>query len=896
MASADEQILAAAGVVSANIAASAGDRALLAQNILGQARNLVEGMIVRHAAGVGTAPFAYSAVAGAAAMVSANGKANFLTKFHKLLQISTSHYTPDSTGAERLMLKYYETFLRIRDMARDDFGLTILDNLEDFPLDLDEALREYYEKIAERVDASRPLQPNPDNRDRYYIHGIRPFFVNGRVYYEVTFYEATNKVSKFDRVIGFTHIDLTDKYSANLTLHAETIQVMGRSMPITIIKDWEVSIRPCEFDNFARFFGQAIRVNSGNSEYRALMEYLTTTKTNLLDIVDMADAPYAALKAGCTRRATTPRIFPMLDAARDIIRRKAKGHNVLRYLLLSMFNKHIKIQFAPAQSGLMSGLRLQNGCNPFDTMPFCTSLKKHNPQFMDLAESLDLTGREHELLARRVKNNVEDRGMIYTPEAELQVFGNVDQLITDHNNKLWSGHRSTRTLIKDRGHVFLQEYEDGTVKILDRLKTLATTGIAGYQSAVQQWLAQVAPAPDDPVKVDALQRLFSQSELALIYGAAGTGKSTMVDLISSYFHDKDILFLAHTNPAVDNLKRKVKRTGAPFRTIQSHLNSGDATAYDILVIDECSTVSNADMLKVLENTSFSLLILVGDVFQIESIQFGNWFSLARSFVPSSAVFELTTPYRNRNQDLLDLWTTVRELRADIVETLVRNHYSNDLDESLFQPLAPDEIILALNYDGLYGINNINRFLQSSNPGAAISWGVNLYKVGDPVLFNESDRFRPTIYNNLKGRIVAIEKFTDRIQFDISLERPVTAFDVDGIQLQYVSDSTVRFSVYARGNGDDDDDSNHRTVPFQVAYAIAIHKAQGLEYDSVKVVITEANESDITHSIFYTAITRARETLRIYWSAETQDVVVRNLVQNSNNNKDVALLKARRIQP
>ena len=48
------------------------------------------------------------------------------------------------------------------------------------------------------------------------------------------------------------------------------------------------------------------------------------------------------------------------------------------------------------------------------------------------------------------------------------------------------------------------------------------------------------------------------------------------------------------------------------------------------------------------------------------------------------------------------------------------------------------------------------------------------------------------------------------------------------------------------------------MPFQVAYAVSIHKAQGLEYDSVKIVITDANEDDITHSIFYTVVTRARE--------------------------------------
>jgi ATP-dependent exoDNAse (exonuclease V) alpha subunit len=48
-----------------------------------------------------------------------------------------------------------------------------------------------------------------------------------------------------------------------------------------------------------------------------------------------------------------------------------------------------------------------------------------------------------------------------------------------------------------------------------------------------------------------------------------------------------------------------------------------------------------------------------------------------------------------------------------------------------------EGILCLNYDGLYGINNINRFLQSSNPNSAVEWGSATYKIGDPVVFNDS---------------------------------------------------------------------------------------------------------------------------------------------------------------
>ena len=282
-----------------------------------------------------------------------------------------------------------------------------------------------------------------------------------------------------------------------------------------------------------------------------------------------------------------------------------------------------------------------------------------------------------------------------------------------------------------------------------------------------------------------------------------------------------------------------------------------------------------------------------DVYQIESIQFGNWFGIVDSFIPGTSVFELTTPFRTKNSALLQFWKKVRDLDDDIAEIMAHNSYSTVLDKTLFQSQDQDEIILCLNYDGLYGINNINRFLQSSNPGAATTWRVSTYKVGDPILFHETERFRPVIYNNLKGRIVRIEQGPGLIEFDVELDRPLSEFDVDDVDdLEWIDDSIVRFSVYEQDTSDEDDDSLNTTVPFQVAYAVSIHKAQGLEYDSVKIVITDANEDDITHSIFYTAVTRARESLQIFWTPETQQSVLHSLTRNVNR-KDVTLLASRR---
>ena len=891
MTTVSEQIQSADEAICRNIEALADQRALLSQNILSQLRNLVEGVAVRLHTGSPDTEYNYAAIEPGLAFVKGNARFNFLGKFYKLIQKSASHYTLEGDASERLMLKYYEYLYRIRSLLQDSCGVSVLANLEAFPVDLDPSLREYHEKIAARIEAVHSARPERATQDRYYIHKTRPFFRDGRVYYEVTFYPAINKVSKFDRIIAFTNIDMTDKYAAMLTIQQDSIEVLGQKMPIMIIRKWEVSIRPCEFNNFARLLGITLAVQTGSVEYRYLMHRLTAGSGSLLDLVDMPDNKYAAVRDAGTAGAAKSQIFPLLDQVRRIVKSAASGHNVLRYLMLRMNNQIIKRQYQSEVCGRLSGMNLKYGCIPFDTMPFCTSLPGHNPRYWDLVESLDTTDRNHELLVRRVKNNVEHHGLLYTPQADLEEFGDINGLISTYNNKLYYTHIE-RKLVLDKGYVFIRQYEDDTVAIIEKLQEFASSGIAGYTQAVERWLDETPRGIDDQVKIDALKLLFTQSCVALIYGAAGTGKSTMVNHIANYFNDKKKLFLAHTNPAIDNLKRKVTAQNSEFRTISSHIyRSATDPEYDLLIIDECSTVSNADLISVLGKTSFRLLVLVGDVYQIEAIQFGNWFGIVRSFIPSTSVFELTTPFRTKNDSLLDFWNKVRNIDDDIAEVMARNGYSTVLEKTLFKTDSRDEIILCLNYDGLYGINNINRFLQSNNSGEATTWRVSTYKIGDPVLFNETERFRPVIYNNLKGWIVGIVYIPGRIQFDVKLDRPLSAFDVVSSELEWMGDSIVRFFVYEYDTSDDDDSLN-TTVPFQVAYAVSIHKAQGLEFDSVKIVITDANEDDITHNIFYTAVTRSRDRLRIFWTPETQQKVVQSL-RSRTNPKDVAILASRR---
>ena len=269
----------------------------------------------------------------------------------------------------------------------------------------------------------------------------------------------------------------------------------------------------------------------------------------------------------------------------------------------------------------------------------------------------------------------------------MEKYGNVDELAKEYNRRLYYKHREHRQILLDKNYAFIAEYENDTVAIINKLHEYAVPGIAGYTQSIDRWLDETTHKIDDEIKVNALRQLFSQSRVALIYGAAGTGKSTIIDHIAQYFNEKSKLFLAHTNPAIDNLKRKVTSQNVDFRTISSQIRREPSEQnYDLLVIDECSTVSNSDLIKIIEHSSFKLIVLVGDMYQIESIQFGNWFSIISSFIPNTSVFELTKPYRTKNQALLDFWDKVRSIEDDIAEVMARNNYSTVLDTSISSKL------------------------------------------------------------------------------------------------------------------------------------------------------------------------------------------------------------------
>ena len=169
------------------------------------------------------------------------------------------------------------------------------------------------------------------------------------------------------------------------------------------------------------------------------------------------------------------------------------------------------------------------------------------------------------------------------------------------------------------------------------------------------------------------------------------------------------------------------------------------------------------------------------------------------------------------------------------------------------------------------------------------------------MFNDCPRFNDFLFNNLKGTIkdisIDVENkcwwFTIEIE-EASVDLDYCPLDVATFDSEVEGKINVRFKVNEYADKEDDENEYGHIIPFNLAYAISIHKAQGLEFESVKIVITSNIEDRISKNIFYTAITRAKKNLKVYWNSESQTRIFDSF-QKKNSNKDIAIIRQKFMQ-
>lgn len=808
----------------------------------------------------------------------------YIWMFHHSLQIVTSHYVPAEDGAVRFMEGHINLLYQLRNHMREMFGLNLMENLEDYPQERNEELNPYYRKIYNSLREIQVEESAEHTKDRYYIMRKKYRFVDGRGFFEYTLAYAQEEITKFDRFVVYSFSDIPDNYSIQCDFAHTSVDFNGIDIDIKCLAAWTVSIRPCELEKIAAIAGYEVTVRSYNTFYRAMMKFLSKKGMNLLDIL-LADENDYDIYSEQVQIGQTSKFAEVFNKLRDIIINDKSGCNIIRYLISFLRNDVIRDQLADCPNNRLSYLYLKNEAIPFDEMPYASSLYKHNVTTSRLHRCLDIDDCEHQYLSAIVNSEAYDSNTLYVAIDEKSLDYYLYEKDIFNKSLYKSEKQQLRRIESFFNYLYVKNYFELTKAIIGKLQQYTSEGVRDYLQTING-KKEVIEKIDDNEKKKIVSNIFKHSRLGMIYGAAGTGKTKVAEHIAKIFDDKNILLLANTNAAKNNLQDRINNAFCDCYTVHDYIkNKNSNKIYDLVIVDECSTVCNEDILQLFEKCNSEAYLLLGDIHQIEAIKFGNWFNFARYFIEKNSVYELSIPYRAKNNNtLLDMWSYVRHYDENMFERLQANGYISTLDESIFEK-TEDEIILCLGYDGLYGVNNINRYMQKVNPSNPVEWGNWVYKVGDKVLFNDNKRFGSVLYNNLKGTIVTIDRKDEEIVFQIQIDKKISDRDIFYTDLKLhdcacEGKSIVEFSVKKRIEKDSDTDYSEQVVPFQIAYAVSIHKAQGLEYKSVKVVITEDVDEQISHNIFYTAITRTTDKLKIYLSKETQKKLATKFVESN----------------
>jgi exodeoxyribonuclease V alpha subunit len=441
------------------------------------------------------------------------------------------------------------------------------------------------------------------------------------------------------------------------------------------------------------------------------------------------------------------------------------------------------------------------------------------------------------------------------------------------------------------------------------------------------------PAVDEAVLAATLQRVsgdhFSIEQAAAVEHAArhrttvltggpGTGKTTTVARLVLALADQfavanerrmSIALAAPTGKAATRLQEAVKEElvalGAigdadhqvappeamtlhrllgwrPDNTTRFRHDRGNRLKYDLVVVDEASMVDLTMMARLLEAVRpDSRLVLVGDPRQLTSVGAGAVLSdLVAGFADhaDSPVVALTENHRS-TEEIKDLAAALRDDSPDaadrVIEVLLAGtgevEWRNtddpvaalqaectaaalrvrDAAVDAGPEAALDEIegfrLLCAHRDGPYGVRVWNRHVEqwlAAEIGAPLG---SAWYAGRPLLVTSND-YALDVYNGETGVVV--------------------------------TDPSGRPRAWIAGAGAPRPFAPARLEAVETMHAMTIHKSQGSQATRIAVLLPEEGSRLLSRELFYTAVTRARESLLVVGSEAAVRAAVTTTAQRA----------------
>lgn len=421
---------------------------------------------------------------------------------------------------------------------------------------------------------------------------------------------------------------------------------------------------------------------------------------------------------------------------------------------------------------------------------------------------------------------------------------------------------SEKSVIEDDGRLYLPMYyhaECGLARLLTS-RAFTCTPAPGVRSEVDKWFSAYCARTGwkgDRKQTEAFRTAVLGKAL-LLTGGPGTGKTTTLQVIVSYFRERGIT-VALCAPTGRAAQRMGSVAGLQASTIHRLLefrpnrgqigfarNEDNPVAADVVICDEVSMIDLFLMRHLLAAVRpGATLILVGDSNQLPSVGAGN---VLADIVSSGVIPHVTLTTVFRQAAASRIVTAAHEI---IRGTAPRFTNAGSDNCFLLQKGEPEECLVAITelvtdrlpgrygldpvrdlqvlspmHKGIVGTQSINRVLQEklNRAGESLVRGETTYRTGDKVM-QVRNNYDNGVFNGDIG-------FVKRIEDGMGL-----AVEFEGREVRYRARDLV--------------DLMH-------AYCISIHKSQGCEFRAVVVPLVTQHYVMLQRNLVYTALTRARE--------------------------------------
>ncbi|MEI6728769.1 MAG: AAA family ATPase [bacterium] len=407
----------------------------------------------------------------------------------------------------------------------------------------------------------------------------------------------------------------------------------------------------------------------------------------------------------------------------------------------------------------------------------------------------------------------------------------------------------------------------------------------------------------------ALDVVINQRKNVFITGKAGTGKSTLLEIIKTKAKRK-VVVLAPTGLAALNVGGRTIHSFfrlAPSVTLEEAREAGSKRSSDkviqnleIIVVDEISMV-RADLLDCMDiflknargnNMPFGgiQMVFIGDLYQLPPVlRFNDQNDFKRMYaspyffgakimeqmLSGDSIFgekeleliELQKIYRQNDQEFIDLLNSIRHgQKTPEILTKLNQRVTTDISKTAITLTTTNEMAREINMINLDNLETESKFYKGLLTGKfsekELPTDMSLeLKPGARVMFVKNDSKGKWV-NGTLGFVTEVLQTSVKVKVDNKDEVEVS---IEGWEI-YKTNYNQELNIL-----ENEVLGSFNQLPLKLAWAITIHKSQGQTFDEVVI--------DLKHRAFsagqtYVALSRCRTFEGLYLTQKIQPADIR----------------------